>query len=226
MIFTPTIAVATVLAAAAAIMQTMQPESWMPFYRAEIAWKSKRSNTVAALLVGLVGQAATTAIIGMLVTILILSVVLAADKATAFWAGIAILLLSAVYVVRRFREPSGRWQEAERLIEAVRKSTPTADPFGPFGVTTGKVIRSSIFSPRFILAPMFLAASVSGEPSIGNALPVVIAYGVFSLVGALLVARLVAGFEGDGPLRTGVRAFHVSAAVAVAALGIFTAIAH
>ena len=225
MTITFTIGVATLMAAVAAVLQMLQPESWVPFYRAELARKTTRNQTVAGMSIGLVGQAATSAIIALFVTILIMSVVAAADERMHLCAGLAVVALSTVFFVRYWRDRSTRRENAADLVPIYASAASAADdPHGKQDRTVPEVIRSAIFSPRFILAPMFLAASASGQPAVGNAVPVVVAYVLCSVAGLAWTARLIRDGAANGPFRFLVTQANLLTGVAVAALGVITAL--
>ena len=204
----------------------LQPETWVPFYRAELARKNNRKRTIAGLFIGLTGQAATTGAVALFMTILILSVVAAADEWVYLWAGVAVMVLSLVFFVRSVRYHPLHWTNAAELLAAIASGSAGAgDPYGKLEQSTGQIIRSAIFSPRFILTPMFLAAASGGGPSIENALPVIIAYFLFSIAGlAWLVKVIEEGVAGDS-FRFLVTRMNLLMGISVVTLGIITAVA-
>lgn len=226
MTITFAIGTATIAAGAAAFLQMLQPETWAPFYRLALARKTNRKRTVAALFIGLAGQAATTAAVALFMTIVILSVVAAADERVYLWAGIAVMALSLVFFARSVRHNSSLWTNAAQLIDAMASGSPAAsDPYGKPDQSMARIVRSAIFSPRFILAPMFLAASASGQPGVGNALPVVIAYFLFSIGGLVWLVKVIGEGDARGVLHFLVRRMNLLVGIGVLVLGIITAIA-
>ena len=222
---TVTIAAATVVVAGAAMLQTLQPETWVSLFRAQLARKTDRRGAIAGLLVGLIGQAATTAVVALFVTILILSVVAAADERLHVWAGVTTVALSGVFFVRHWRSEESAWTRAAELIRAVGSgASGTADPYGRLDQSASEIIRNAILSPRFILAPMFLAASASGQPGIGNALPLIIVYALFSVVGLVWLVRCIGNGTDRYAKQFLVKRMNLLVGVAVVLLGVVTAI--
>lgn len=225
MSFTFTTGVATFMAAGAALLQMLQPETWTPFYRAQLANKRGRNRTWVGLVIGGFGQAVTTAAVGLLVTILVLSVVAVADERTHLWTGVAVVVLSLVYFLRHWRRPDRSWASAAELIRALNSGSAEAkDPYGKLDQTPGEITRTMIFSPSFILAPMFVAAAGSGHTAVANALPVIIAYALFSIVGLLWLVRLIGNGTTGDPLEYLVTRSNLIVGVAVIVLGLVTAV--
>jgi hypothetical protein len=220
-----TIGTATLVAAGVAILHVLQPESWAPFYRVELAKKTTRTQTIVGMLIGLVGQAATTAAVALFVTILIMSVVAAADARTHLWAGVAVLALSTTFFVRSWthRAPSAV-NAGDLIAEFLPGSAAARNPHEKSDESLARVTRSAIFSARLILAPMFLAATGSGRPGVGNALPVVVAYALCSAVGVAWIARRGGGGAAANVLRFLVRRANLLTGIAVAVLGLVTAL--
>jgi hypothetical protein len=221
---------ATAMAALAGFVSVLSPDLWVPFYRAGLSNRSNRSNSEAALYLGRLGQAVGTALIGLLVTIFVLGVVGIADGTMQFWGGFVVMVMSIVYFLRAIRGvEQPRWDDITALLVLVSRKSgtparPIDDPFGAFDDTPGGLIGHALATPGFIAAPMFVAASVSGTPSVVNGLPVVIAFVIAAGIGIIWVCQQAII---DGPVqrfRTFVGRSDMLLGIGILTLGIITVV--
>lgn len=225
---TPTIAFATLVAAFAGLLNAVDPERWVPFYRGELAQRGKRVDTVFAQFTGYIGQAIGTTLVALLVTIFVFGVIGVAESAMQVWAGAFVIVISPIYLVPAWRHRWTQldWEPLEKLIGIVSSNGNAKgqkkDPYGPFDQTRGAVMRHTLASPGFTVAPMYIAAAASGLPNVWNAIPVAIAYVVFTAVGTWWVSQQVAGAGLSHGYRRLAEMRHLLLAAAILALGLVT----
>jgi hypothetical protein len=223
---------ATILAAGAGVLNALHPRMWVSFHRGTVVNGFSRKAVVAGLVSASFGQAVTTSIVGLLVAILTLSVVGAADVSIQSWIGVAVILFSGVYFGRAWKQNHEdeleSWPLASRLLDvaidakASRNQKANLKEFGPFEQSFSQTVRSVIFAPTFLLAPMFTAAAGSGLPDVWNAWPVIIAYTVCSLAGQGWFINIVGDPSKRGILEFAAERHNIVAGVAIALLGLAT----
>ena len=194
---TISIAFATFLAVILGFLSGLHPRLWVSFYRAELVNGGSRRDTQVGFLLGGTGQSLTSAVLGLLIATLTLSIVAAADSSTQMWTGVAVIVYSLVFVHRAVRPDEDDWPLAADLLTTVSSAEempPAArraarSKFGPFEHTLAQVARQTAFSPTFVLSPLFVAAAGSGLPNVWNSVPVIAAYAVSVLLGQIWFAR-------------------------------------
>ena len=184
------------------------------------------------MLIGGIGQSLTSAVLGLLISILTLSVVAAADQNTQFWTGICVFLYATVFVYRMIRPAKDDWDLAGELVDMAASTEKTTastrktarQKFGPFENTPAQVMRQTAFSPTFTMSPLFVAAAGSGLTNVWNALPVIVLYLVGSIVGQVILTQFIEKGRSDGLVELTATRFDHMAAIGVAVLGIVTAV--
>lgn len=165
----------------------VQPTFWAPHLRAEL--RSRRSDQRALrLLSASLGQALTTSLVALLVTILAFATIAVADASTPVWAGSLVCAIAVFHFVRRKAAERADPDKLRGLLDANRAGQ-GKDPFGPHEKSPWETVRATVFAPGFAVSPFFLAAAGSGLPSVTNGLPVVLAFVVGGFLGALAAAR-------------------------------------
>lgn len=226
---TISLVLAVIVAAIAGFLSAVRPEQWMPFYRAGIHTRSSKSNVMVTLFAGRMLQAVGSSFVGLLTTVFAYGIIGFSENYMAVWGGILTALLASVFFNRQRHSASYEPNRVDQLVKyASRIGTsprprPVDDPFGEFSGTIGASLQHAVFSPGFVVSPMFLAAAVSGLPSVTNAFSVVIVFTIAVIIGLVWSTQLInAGTLGDryhALVRNGYRIL----AYATLLLGIVTA---
>lgn len=174
--FTFSIDLAAVIAAVVGFLHSLVPTMWAPFYEAAHANRDGKVAAGAALVVGRMGQAVATAVVGLLVAIFALGIVGVADARIQPWTGALVLVLSTVYFLRYLRQKPTDWSTLQALVGEQARRRPTGSRSGQDVETPWHLMRSAITSPAFLVSPMFVAAAGSGTPDVWNGIPIVLAY--------------------------------------------------
>lgn len=209
----------------------VQPTFWAPHLRSEL--RHRRSDQRALRLVSAsLGQALTTSLVALLVTILVFAIIGFEDASTPVWAGTLVCAIAVFHFARRKAAERADPDKLRGILDATRAGQ-GKDPFGPYEKSPWETVRAAVFSPGFVVSPFFLAAAGSGLLSVTHALPVVLAFVVGGTLGALAAARglrakLTGGKAGEANPRDEGRWSGEKAQIVTAALmfvsGVLTAI--
>jgi hypothetical protein len=173
-------------ALAAGLFTPLLPDFWVPHLRSEILARESR-HRAARIIVSAVGQAFTTSLVSLIVTIVLFSVLTIAGDGMSLWAGILVCGMAVAHYVRH-RNSGEDAAKLESLCQA-NAARWGSDPYGDYDRSPWETAQNAVFAPAFLLTPFFFAAAGSGLPSVDNGFPTAVTYLVGSLIGSLVVVR-------------------------------------